>query len=132
MTLIKHVIQNINTCDNGCRKFSENLRVVTLKLLEWPQFASPIINQFILISYWFRIVLVVRCDIDTSILTARAQSIYREVYEPTNRDVVYIAFATIVILNNTLICLHTSSWINYKLKYLHNHFHLYTSETILI
>ena len=51
VTLRKHVTK-INTCENGCSNFSANLRVVTIKLLELTEFASPnlsIYSNFILV-----------------------------------------------------------------------------------
>ena len=51
-TLSGNMLPNINTCENGCSNFSANLRVVTIKLIELTQFASP--NQ----SIYFNFVLV--------------------------------------------------------------------------
>ena len=45
-TLRKHMLPNINTCENGWSNFSENLRVVTIKLLELTQFASPNLSVY--------------------------------------------------------------------------------------
>ena len=42
------VMRNINTCENGWLNFSENLRIVAVKLLKLTQFASPN-HQFTLI-----------------------------------------------------------------------------------
>ena len=48
-TLRKRVALYINTCDSGFSNISANLRVVTLKLLEFTQFAS--LNLSIYFSY---------------------------------------------------------------------------------
>ena len=36
-----NTLQNINKCENGWSNFSENLRIIPLKLLELTRFASP-------------------------------------------------------------------------------------------
>ena len=44
-----NILRNINTCKNGWTNFSENLIIVTLKLLELTRFASP--NQSIYFNF---------------------------------------------------------------------------------
>ena len=39
--LSRSMLPNIKTCENGWSKFSENLRIVALKLLELTRFLSP-------------------------------------------------------------------------------------------
>ena len=47
VTLRKHMLPNINTCENGWSNFSENMRFVTIKLIELTQFESPNLSIYI-------------------------------------------------------------------------------------
>ena len=55
--LSRNMLPNINTCENGWSKFSANLRVVSLKLLELTQFAWPNL------SIYFNLCAVPRDDV---------------------------------------------------------------------
>ena len=69
---------NIKTCENGWSNFSENLRLVALKLIELTRLLSQNLSIY---SYLlsFCMGLGVDCDVDIFKLTASAQHIYREV-----------------------------------------------------
>ena len=69
-----HMLPNINTFENECWYFSENLKIVALNLLELTQLTSP--KNINLLK--FRMALGVRCDVDIFKLTDRAQSINSE------------------------------------------------------
>ena len=74
-----NMLLNIKTFKNGWSNFSENLRIVRLKVVEIKVFLSPKsrnLQLFTLILYG----VGVRCDVDIFKLTASAQSIYRNVY----------------------------------------------------
>ena len=43
---LRNMLPNINTCENRWSYFSENLRVVAMKLLELTQFASPYLSIY--------------------------------------------------------------------------------------
>ena len=54
-----NMLKNMNKCENGWSNFSENLRIVALKLFELTRFLSP--NQFILMLYgvnWGSVVML--------------------------------------------------------------------------
>ena len=78
VTLMEHVPK----CKNKRKlvvEFLKKIRIVALKLLELIRFLSPNLSFY---SYLLElcIVLGVCCDVDIYKQTARAQSIYREVY----------------------------------------------------
>ena len=68
------MLPNIDTFENECWYFSENLKIVALKLLELTQLISPKTS----IYFVFRIALGFRCDVDIFKLTALSQSINSE------------------------------------------------------
>ena len=71
-----NMLPNIKRCKDLLANFSENLRVVVIKLFELTQIASP--NPSIYFSFarcWGKV--GVRCDVCIFKLTARAQSINR-------------------------------------------------------
>ena len=72
----ENMLPNIRTCDNRWSNFLENLRVVAMNLFEFQFY------QFTLILYS----VGVRWDVDILKQTARAQSIYREVYGLINNN----------------------------------------------
>ena len=78
------MLPNIKTCENRWSNFSENLRIVDLKLLELTRFLSPNLSIYSNL-HSVCTVLGVRCDVDIFKLTASAQSIYREVNDNTYR-----------------------------------------------
>ena len=68
-------LPNIKTWANRWYNFSENLRIVTLKLLELTRFLSTNLSIFFnFLLFWGRY------DVEISTLTARAKSINRLVY----------------------------------------------------
>ena len=69
-----NMLPKINTCENWCWYFSQNLRIVALKLLKLTQFASQNLSIYLHFVWWE----VVRCDVDIFKLTAHAQSINSE------------------------------------------------------
>ena len=69
-----NMLPNISTCENGCWYFSENFRIVALKLLEFTQLASPNLS----IYYNFLSCREVRCDDDIFKPTAHARTINSE------------------------------------------------------
>ena len=57
--LSRNMLPNINKCENGCWYFSENLRIVALKLLELAQFASPNLSiYFNFVWCWGSVVML--------------------------------------------------------------------------
>ena len=76
VTLTKHISKYKN-CENGWSNFSENLRIMQLKVVEITRFLSQKSVDLQLFTFILHGVGV-RCDVGIFKLTASAQSIYIE------------------------------------------------------
>ena len=106
------MLPTINTCENGWSNFSPNLRVVTIKLIELTQFASPNLRIF------FHFLLVwgpLWCDI--FILTARANPVVEKYMIKHNecwviRNECWMTHNECRIKHNARWLKHTECWWN--------------------
>ena len=121
------MLPNIKTCANWWSKFSENLKIVALKLFELARFLSPNLSIYklsTLILYGVR----VRCDVDIFKLTASAQS--------TNREVNGLCFLTLWCSTKCRMCQcgwQAVPWTHngILMRHLANPHHLYSLLSVL-